>query len=189
MGKPKKYGNAVIFKGKVHVEEFDTPIGVQFYFGADWGYSNDPTSLVRCFIINRTLYIDYDAYGVGVELDELPALFDLVPDSRKWKIRGDNSRPETISHVAKKGFNVVSCAKWKGSVEDGVEFLRSFEKIMIHPRCKGAVKDFQNYKWKTDKNSGECLPIPADGSDHAVDACRYALEALITKKTSIYDVL
>jgi len=189
MGKPKKYANAVIFRGKVRIEEFETPKAAQFYFGADWGFSNDPTCLVRCFIVERRLFIDHEAYGVGVELDDLATFFDSVPESRRWKIRADCARPETISHVSRRGYNIVGATKWKGSVEDGIEFLRSFEQIIIHPRCKGSSGDFTNYRWKTDRVTGECLPIPEDKSNHATDALRYALEPLITKKTSIFDVL
>lgn len=189
LGRPKKYANAVIFRGKIRIEEFETPADAQFYFGADWGFSNDPTCLVRSFIKDRTLFIDHDAYGVGVELTDLPKLFDSVPLARRYRIRADCARPETISFMARQGFDIVAADKWQGSVEDGIEFLRSFESIVIHPRAKGSCKDLPNYKWKTDRNTGECLPIPAEGSDHTPDALRYSYAPLIRKKTSIYDVL
>ncbi len=76
----------------------------------------------------------------------------------------------------RKGFNIVGAKKGKGSVEDGIQFLRSFERIVIHPRCKHAAEDFGNYRWKRDKISNEILAIPAQGSDHWPDAARYALE-------------
>lgn len=106
-GEPRSISNACIFRGKYTVEGFETPEGtpddpIRFYYGADWGFSQDPTALMRCFIRGRKLYIDQEAYGVGVELDEIPELFDSVPGSRDWPIRADDSRPETISYVKKK---------------------------------------------------------------------------------------
>ena len=89
----------------------------------------------------------------------------------------------------KEGFCIEGAEKGKGSVEDGIEFIRSFEEIIIHPRCKGTKDNFENYKWKQDKITGEILPIPAEGSDHAPDAVRYALEPYIKKKVTIFDVL
>lgn len=103
-GEPRSISNACIFKGKFSIESFETPDdpNLHFYYGADWGFSQEPTTLVRSFIRDNNLYIDYEAYGVGVDLDDIPELFDDVPDSREWPIRADNSRPETISHLKKK---------------------------------------------------------------------------------------
>jgi phage terminase large subunit len=178
-GQVKRYGDSVIFKGKIFVEEFETPANVRFYFGADWGFSNDPTVLGRMFIQDKTLFIDQEFYGHGVEITELERCFDSVPESRKWKITGDSERPDTISYMRRQGFNIIGAQKGKGSVEDGIEFLRGFERIVIHPRCKGAIDNFTNYKWKQDKNTQEILPVPADGSDHWPDCARYALEEYI----------
>ena len=188
LGKVKKYANALIFKGKVRVEAFETPVGVQLYFGADFGFSVDPAVLGRMFIQNNKLFIDYEAYGVGIEINELERFYDTVPGSRKWKITADSQRPDTISHLAQRGFNIVGAEKGKGSVEDGIEFIRSFEEIVIHPRCRGAIDNFTNYKWKQDRITQEILPIPAAGSDHWVDSARYALEGYIKRKTSIFDI-
>ena len=138
---------------------------------------------------DKKLYIDYEAYGVGIEIEELPALFRSVPEAEKWKITCDSSRPETISYLARQGFNAQGSIKGKGSVEDGIEFLRNFESIVIHPRCKGAIDNFENYRWKQDRFSGDILPIPLDSSNHVPDACRYALEDWIKGQATIYDVL
>ena len=59
-------------------------------------------TLERCFIQDNKLYIDYEAWGIGVELDDIPALYDTIPDVRNWTIRADDSRPETINYIKKK---------------------------------------------------------------------------------------
>lgn len=181
-GQVKRYGAAVIFANKYRVEAFETPSDAEFKFGADWGFSNDPTVLVRMFIKENKLYIDHEFYAVGIEINELERAFDTVPESRKWKITADSERPDTISFMRKRGFNIVGAEKGKGSVEDGIQFLRGFEEIIIHPRCRGSIDNFSNYKWKQDKITQEILPIPAEGSDHVPDACRYALESYIRAK-------
>jgi phage terminase large subunit len=181
-GEVKRYGELCIFSNKIRVEAFETPSDAQFHFGADWGFSVDPTVLGRMFIKENTLYIDYEFYAVGVEINELERAFDTVPESRKWRITADSERPDTISYMRNKGFNIVGAKKGKGSVEDGIQFLRGFEEIVIHPRCRGAIDNFGNYKWKQDKISLEILPIPADGSDHWPDSARYALEGYIRNK-------
>lgn len=187
-GKVKKYANALIFKGKIRIESFEAPEGTQLFFGADFGFSVDPSVLGRMFIQDRKLFIEYEAYGVGIEIEELPAFYDTVPGSRKWKIVADSQRPDTISYLAQRGFHIVGAEKGKGSVEDGIEFIRSFEEIIIHPRCRGAIDNFTNYKWKQDRITQEILPIPAAGSDHWPDTARYALESYIKRKATIFDI-
>lgn len=190
-GQLKKYAADVIFKNKFSVEEFDTPPDARFFYGADWGFSEDPTCLERMFIKDRKLWIDYEFYGHGVELTELKTGFLTVPESGKWEIFGDCSRPDTISFMARQGFRISGAEKGRttNSVEDGIQFLRAFEKIIIHPRCKGAISDFSNYRWKKDTKTDEVLPIPIDKSNHAIDACRYALYRYIKQKVSGFDAL
>lgn len=125
------------------------------------------------------LYIDSEAWGVGVELDELPALFDQVPTSRKWPVKADSSRPETISFMRRKGFNVSAAKKWAGSVEDGIALLKSFPRIRIHPRCVHAADEFRLYSYKVDRVNGDILPIPEDAHNHIIDAARYALDGYV----------
>ena len=180
-GKCKHYGQDLIFKNYV-IEDFETPADAEFRFGADFGFSVDPSVLLRSFIIDKTLFIDYEAYGHGVEIEDLPDFYDSIPESRKWKITADSERPDTISFLSGKGFHIVGAKKGKGSVEDGITFIRGFERIVIHPRCKHTATDFGNYRWKRDKITQEILPIPAEGSDHAPDAERYALEDYIKSK-------
>lgn len=198
-GKPKRYGHAVIFKDKIEIRDFETPDGIQFFFGEDFGSpSGDPNALVRMFIIEGNLHIDHEAHG-HVELDDLHAFLGTVPNSREWEIIADNARPETINflqspHVDNSGaqhagFNIKSCEKGKGSVNEGIAFLKKFKKIVIHPRCKGTIQDFQNYRWKIDKITGKVLPIPVDLANHACDAARYGLEEWMKGGASIYDIL
>lgn len=178
-GEPRSISDAQIFKGKYSVDNFDTPDGVTFYHGADWGFANDPTCLVRCFIQGANLYIDQEVYGVGVDIDEIPAFFRQIPTADKWTIRADSARPETISYLNRQGFDIVRSIKGAGSVEDGIAFLRSFEKIIIHERCKHTINEFNLYSYKKDRITGEILPIIVDANNNCIDAIRYALELVM----------
>ena len=189
LGKTVINTEAQVYHDKFEIKEFDTPDGITLYYGADWGFANDPTTLVRCFIKDHCLYIDYETGGVGVEFEEIPALFNKVPYEKQWEIRADSARPETISYVARQGFNIKACPKWQGSIEDGVEYIRSFRRIYIHPRCQHIYKEFQFYSYKTDRVTGEILPIILDKDNHYLDALRYALNPYIQKKVSILEVL
>lgn len=184
-GYPLTISDAQVFKGRFSVESFDDDLwqkADRLFFGADFGFARDPSTLIRCFIHERRLYVDYEAYGTGVEIDELPALYDSVPGSRKWPIKADSARPETISYLRSRcGFNISAAAKWQGSVEDGIAYLKGFDKIIIHPRCQHTADEFKLYSYKVDRQTNEVLPIVLDKYNHAIDGIRYALDGYITQ--------
>ena len=175
LGQYISHSEARVFKNW-RIEDFESPDGAIFRLGADWGFSVDPSVLVRCHISGNILYVDYEAYQVGCEIVNLPELFMRVPDAEKWPITADSARPETISHMQKHGFPKIRGAiKGPKSLEDGVEFLRSFE-IVVHPRCKHVIDELTLYSYKIDDLTGNVLPILADKDNHCIDALRYACE-------------
>jgi phage terminase large subunit len=167
---------ATVFKNW-KIQEFEAPAGTSFRLGADWGFSVDPSVLVRCYIEGKSLYVDYEAYMVGCEIVGLPTLFASVPDAHKWIITADSARPETISHLRKHGYpKIVPALKGAKSLEEGVEFLQSFE-IVVHPRCVNVIREMTNYSFKVHKDTQEVLSILEDKDNHTIDAIRYACEA------------
>ncbi len=178
-GKCLQYSQAQIFKNKYEVQEFSSCENARIYQGADWGFSKDPTVLVQIFILENTLYIEHEAYAKNVELDEIAELFNTIPNSKKYMIKADSSRPETIRYIQKKGFNISAVTKWNGSILDGIAIIKGFDKIIIHPRCKHTLFEAKHYSYKVDRITSEVLPIVEDNHNHCFDAIRYALEPYI----------
>lgn len=211
LGAYRKNSEARVFRNW-RVETFDTPPDAILRFGADWGFAVDPTVLIRCFIgrwedgepvadLNgRVLFIDHEAYKVGCEIDETPALFagdcpadyktsdgrplwenahehPGVPGALKWLITADSARPETVSYMKRRRFRIASAIKGKGSIEDGVEFLKSYD-IVVHTRCRHSQDELTSYSWKVDPDTGEILPLLADKDNNLIDAGRYACEGV-----------
>jgi phage terminase large subunit len=160
------------------VEEFEAPKDAIHRLGADWGFAADPTVLVRCHIVGRTLYIDHEAYMVGCEITNTPDLFMTVPEAEKWPLVADSSRPETISHMRRHGFpKIMAAVKGKNSVDEGIEWLKSYD-IIVHPRCTHTIDELTFYSYKTDPLTGKVLPILNDDNNHVIDALRYACEGV-----------
>ena len=180
--------DALIFKGKFRVENFNTDGLGNPYHGLDFGFANDPTAAVRCYIHDRKLYISHEAGAVGLELDYTAEfLKERIEDIHKYVIRADNARPESISYLKRHGLSMITpTIKGKGSIEDGIEFIRSFEAIIIHERCVETAREFRLYSYKTDPHSGNISPQILDENNHYIDALRYALEPLIKSKTTIW---
>jgi len=188
----KTVSDAQIFKGKFTVKEFniyEITKYPEFLFGLDWGFSQDPLAVLRCCIVEdnqyRDLYIDYEDGGTRVEIDHTCKYIDRVPGAKKHKIRADSARPESISLVRRQGYNIVSVDKWKGSVEDGIEYIRGFRHVYIHPRCTNTAEEFAKYSHKVDKHSGEVLTAIIDKYNHWIDSLRYALTPRIKQGRKI----
>lgn len=178
-GHCRQISEAVIFRNRVSVETFDTPEGARFFFGADWGFADDPAVLIRCWIKDDCLFIDHEAFGYHVELDNLSAVFDQIPESRRWPIKGDSAQPMQISYMKRQGFNITPADKWPGSVEDGINHLKAFKRIVVHERCKNVAQEFRLYSYKTDRLTGDILPVIVDKHNHGIDSLRYALSQFI----------
>lgn len=179
MGQFEKRSDAQVFRNWT-IAECEPTKDAQLRFGADWGYAQDPTVLVRCWLDDqrRTLYIDHEAWAIGCDIVDLPELFATVPESEKWPIVADSSRPETIAHV-KKHYNksVFPSVKGANSVKDGVEWLRSL-RIVVHPRCVHVIDELASYRYKIDKDDPKkVLPQFEDKDNHTIDALRYACES------------
>lgn len=187
-GKPVQHSEALIFYGRYEIDETIEPKEGDFlYFGADWGFASDPLALIRCWIDTdkRIIYIDHEVYGVGIELDHIEKHFEKVPGAKHYQITGDSARPDTISYLRNRGFNIIGAEKGKGSVQDGIEFLKSY-KIKVHPRCKHVLDELGLYSYKVDKRTGVVMPDIEDKHNHLMDSLRYALEKFIQSQTSIY---
>lgn len=189
-----------VFKHWRHDDLDDLVSDLTPRLGADWGFSVDPSVLVECFILpeERILYFRDEAWKVGAELDELPSLFagsdhldpprwrnpfkpgaerhPGIASSKHFRITADSSRPDTISYMRNRGFDIFSAKKGPGSIHEGVEFMRSFD-IVLHPTRVPHVEDEMNtYSYKVDPLTDEVLGDLEDKKNHTIDACRYGVE-------------
>ena len=186
-GECRSYSDSQILKHKYEIDTFTPQPHWPVYQGADWGFSQDPTTLIRVYVWENVLYLHREAYEVGREIDDTPGLFDQVSDehynARSVVTRADPARPETISYMKRHGYpNLTRAVHWKGVIEDGIAYLRGFEKIVIHPQCKHAIDEAGLWSFQIDKKTNDVLPKVAAGNDHIWDAVRYALAPLIKKK-------
>lgn len=190
--------DAQILHGKWTIEDFEPyeeteegepiakPGWAGPYYGADFGFARSPTTLVKAWIFESRLYIERESYSVGLELDHTAHRWRLdVPGCDRHTIRADSARPESISYLKRHGLpKIEGVVKRPGSVEDGIAHLRSYEKIVIHPRCPKMAEEARLYSYKVDRLTGDVLPIVVDAWNHLNDALRYSLEPLIRPRAS-----
>lgn len=174
--------DAQIFKDKFVVDEFEPEANWNGpYHGLDFGFSQSPNAATQSYVHNKVLYIRRESYHKKLELNDMVSVLARdIPRISMHVVRADAARPESISYLTNHGMpKVVACKKGPGSVEDGIEFMKSFDKIVIHPDCPNVARDFRLYSYKIDPLSGDILPIIVKAHDDTIDSIRYGLEPMI----------
>ena len=182
LGDYESVSESQVFHGKWRVDEFEPHDGFDGpYLGVDFGFRPDPLVAIKCWVYDETLFVEKEAYGVGIEIDDTHTFItQSIPDFDRYTCRADSAEPKTISYLQRHGFpRMEGVKKWPNSVNEGIRFIRGFKSVIIHPSCKGAIDDFRMYSHKTDKLSGDILPDVIDANNHAPDAIRYAIAPLI----------
>lgn len=181
-GQPKQNSEEQIFNGYWSAKEF----AVDETFtdplqGADFGF-NDPTTAIRVYVKDNCLFISDEYYKRNLDLNLMPDAFKTINGFERYTTRADNSRPDTISYLQRNGLKkVISCVKGKGSIEDGIEFMKSFDHIYVHTSCVNTIQEFTDYKYKVNKLTGDITSDIIDDNNHIIDAIRYALEPLMKR--------
>lgn len=157
--------------GRLETTDNDRPL-----FGMDFGFSSDPSALVKVYVFEKTkqIYIAEEAFGHWTT-DQMPTMMRTVSESWRFPIMCDSSQPQTIDNLRSKRFDARPAAKGPGSIKAGINYLLGYE-IVIAPECVHMQEEARNYSWQTDKLSGKILPILMDDYNHGWDAVRYATE-------------
>lgn len=167
LGKYRQNSEARVFRNW-RVEAFDSPANVEYRLGADFGFSVDPSVALRCWIDGTQIFVDHEAWGLGIEINDLPQMFLSIPDAEKYWLTADSSRPETISYLRNHGFpRIAPAIKGARSVEEGVQFLKSYD-IVVHPRCQKLIDELTHYSFKTDPLTGQVLGVLEDKNNHCI---------------------
>jgi phage terminase large subunit len=180
-GKVRRVSDALIFRGRFIIEDFTPQAHWSTYHGCDFGFSSDPSAAIRAHVDGTTLYISAEFWGLHVELDRLSQEIEAaIPGSRNQKLYCDCARPESISYLTRHGHEyAVAAPKWSGSIEDGLAFLKTFERIVVSPKCRYMLDELRSYSCKVDKLTGKPTVEPEDRNNHLIDSLRYALADLI----------
>jgi phage terminase large subunit len=172
--------DAVVFKNW-EVDEFtedQLPRDAAIRLGADWGFAKDPTVVIRLYISRskRRIWISNEACAIGCRIEDTPALFDIVPDTRNRRIVADSARPEMIDYMRRQGFNIESAVKGPNSLVEGIQWLQNYQ-ITVHPRCMRTQDELKCFAHNVDPITEEILSTFEDKKNHLIDAMRYALES------------
>lgn len=156
----------------------ETPSGT-LIVGLDFGYVNDPSALIVAYadVENKKIYVVDEVYKTGMLNDEIAKLIKYK-NLQKEIIIADSAEQKSIEEIKRLGISRIRPAvKGQGSILQGIQRLQQFE-IIVSPQCTNTIIELQNYSWQKDKSSGEYTNQPIDTFNHALDALRYAIQAV-----------
>jgi len=147
-------------------------------YGMDFGYSNDPSTLVSVYTLEHNLYIKEHLYRTQMTTNDINEFLkkELLSNN---PIYADSSEPRLIRELRTMGHNIFPSMKGKDSINAGIDLLKRY-KIHILSSSNNAIQEFRNYKWKEDK-SGRLTNVPEDKHNHIIDPTRYATYSILSR--------
>jgi phage terminase large subunit len=154
-------------------------------YGADWGFTNDPTTLIAIYQWNGQYIFDEIIYQKGLVNSEIANLYKAKGVDRSVTIWGDSAEPKTIQDIANYGFRIKGAEKGKDSVMFGISLMQE-QKFLVTKQSTNLIKELRSYIWDTDR-SGKQINKPIDAFNHCIDAIRYYFTSL-NKNYGKYDI-
>lgn len=181
----KKYG--LIFPEYSIVNE---PSGTLIGYGADFGFTNDPSTLIAVYKQDGGLILHELLYQRGLTNQDLSERYKSLGISQTDDIIADSAEPKSIEELYRMGWNIHPAEKGKDSITNSIDILKRY-KLSVTANSVNLLKELRSYKWAEDKNGETIRPNkPVDYLNHAIDAVRYlALNKLSENKTGVYEFL
>lgn len=143
--------------------------------GMDFGYTNDPSSIVDIYYYNGGYILNERCYMKGLSNKQLADI--LLEDDTKALTVADSAEPKSIDEIRSFGVNIIGSTKGRDSVRQGVQMVQD-QKISMTKRSVNVIKEYRNYLWKTDRD-GKIINEPEHLFSHSMDAIRYGLTSLV----------
>ena len=147
-------------------------------YGADAGYTNDPSTLVSVYKKDHNIYIKEHLYRTMMTTRDISDVLKQEVTNRS-PIYFDAAEPRLIDELRRMGHNIQPSLKGKDSINAGIDLLKRF-KIHITTDSTNAIQEFRNYKWLEDR-SGKLTNKPITKNDHIIDAVRYATYSIMSR--------
>jgi phage terminase large subunit len=164
------YATGLIFPKITLVDDFPEDAKKQCY-GMDFGFTNDPTAVIRIGFLSGKLYLQELLYETHLTNRDISERFRGLGFNKRTEIVADSAEPKSIEELRRLGWNVYPCSK--KDIKYGIDLMQRYE-ICVTKDSLNLLKEFRNYAWKVDTN-GKPMNVPIDSFNHGCDAIRYAI--------------
>jgi phage terminase large subunit len=175
----KVYGMGEVgrLEGLVFPDYNITPTWPESYkwrsFGMDFGFTNDPTTLIEVVYAHGDLYLRQHLWATGLTNPDIAKELERIGHDRLEPIYADAAEPKSIEELRRARFNIRAAVKGADSVSAGIDNIKRY-KVHIHHASKELIEEFGSYTWAKDRD-GKPTNKPIDKYNHGIDAIRYAL--------------
>lgn len=153
-------------------------------YGLDFGYSNDPSSIVAIYKYNSGFILDEICYQKGLSNKQLA---DIISNKPQSLVIADSAEPKSIDEIKGYGISIIPVVKGQDSVRQGIQFVQD-QRISVTKHSVNIIREYRNYLWQTDKE-GKILNEPEHAFSHSMDAVRYGLSSFNLKKPKVGAVI
>lgn len=151
--------------------------------GIDFGYTNDPTSLIDLYKLDDQPIFDEVCYQTGLKNSDIARILKQHGRGQKDCVVADSSEPKSIDEVNDFGFSVEGAEKGPDSVRFGIDTMQE-RPFLVTKRSVNMIRELRKYSWDQDKN-GKPLNVPVDAFNHTIDAARYIYVKKYANKNQI----
>lgn len=150
-------------------------------YGMDFGFTNDPSTLIAVYRYNGELYLNELIYQTKLTNSDLIARLKELGIKSNEMIVADSAEPKSIEDLRRASFRIEGAKKGADSIRNSIDTLQAF-KLNVTKASINLIKELRNYKWVTD-NDGKHTSQPIDNYNHAIDAVRYVALNRLKKST------
>jgi len=183
-----EYGvtEGIIFSNWYQIDRIPQELEEKAIYGLDFGFTNDPSALIKTIEVGDAFYVDELIYQTGMLNSDIIRRFDSLGLKKNYdEIIADSAEPKSIQEMCNAGYNVKGAVKGPDSIIKGIDTLLS-KPIYVTKRSVNLIKELRAYSWALNKD-GNPTNKPIDAYCHAIDAIRYAVMHKINKfEFSIY---
>lgn len=159
-----------------HLATTGIPAGAKYLgSGLDFGFTNDPTTVIDLYLSGGELWADEVLYEAGLTNSDIVTRLKLAtgrPAGARWDIIADSAEPKSIEDLNRARLTVEGALKGPDSVRVGLDQLKRY-RLNVTIGSVNLRKELANYKWKVDRQSGKATNEPVDAFNHCIDALRY----------------
>ena len=147
-------------------------------YGQDYGFTNDPTTLVACYKYEGKLIWHELIYQKGLSNSELARLMKQGGVKPHTDVIGDSAEPKTISELKSYGFNIRGAKKGADSIKHGIQLLQEYD-MLVTSSSLNLIKELRSYQWNDKKSN-----VPIDNHNHLIDGMRYLAQHKLGNKNT-----
>lgn len=151
-------------------------------YGLDFGFTQDPSSLVALFKIDDGILYDEIFYLKGLLTNEIGSLIKEAFEMHgRAQVIGDSAEPRLIEEIFRMGINIKPCIKGADSIMQGIDVMKQ-HKIFVTKTSKNLINEFYSYSWEKDKDDKLTNKPDPRSLDHGLDAARYISSWMLSTK-------